>query len=453
MAGPLLDEILGEVKPDTLEREGFRCRIPACKCLVIAHVHVVHSVVPLFRRLIALGFRPDGIIVVPKPYSTIKDAHGALGDLRCEVSEGTSGDFAPGRYDEAAERMLRRACRRGLVLFESGRWQRCVLIDDGGLLTDEWNRLNEKGYDTISVQQTASGFSRAPHIPVRRVDVARSAAKRFFEAKIIAAGVFRKVKELHVLRDTKDVGVVGMGYVGRAVATELVKRGKTVYTYDKKPGRMVQGCQTVGHWSDCIKNADFIFGCTGMDFMGQAGLRWLGTVGQKHLASLSSRDIEFQGLLRHGQPLKKAGKFGLIKAFYRGAGPFLIMNGGFPVNFDRQAEWESDEAISLTRGLVLLGALQSLYHEADVPNTATEKLSLSSQKALVRRWLDRRLKSPGEYGVGQADFEDETWWYRNSGGAEYKGDWTAEAGPLDGSVGPAWFALTGPQGRRLAGRG
>jgi hypothetical protein len=453
MAGPLLDEILDEVDPRILDHEGFRRRLPACQCLVIAHVHAVDSVVPLFKRLIGLGFRPDAIIVVPKPYSTVRDARDALGKLRCEVMEDTSGDFAPGRYDEAAQRMLRRACRRGLVLFESGRCQRCVLIDDGGLLTEEWNQLNEKAYDTISVQQTASGFSRAPHVPVRRVDVARSAAKRFFEAKIIATGVFRKVKELHVLRDTKDVGVVGMGYVGRAIAAELVRRGKTVYTYDKKPGRTVQGGQSVEHWSDCIKNADFIFGCTGSDFMGQSGLRWLGTVDQKHLASLSSRDVEFQGLLQHGDPIERAGKFGLIKVSYRGAGPFLIMNGGFPVNFDRQAEWENDEAISLTRGLVLLGALQSLYHDAEVPNTATEKLSLLSQKALVRRWLDRRVKSSREYGVEPADFEDESWWYGNSGGAEYKGHWTVEARPLGANTGSALLTFGGSQGRRMAGRG
>ena len=451
MTGPLLDEILGEVDPGILEREGFRRRVPACKCVVIAHVHVVHSVVPLFKRLIALGFRPDASIIVPKPYSTIKKARDALGDLRCEVMDDTSGDFAPGRYDDAAERMLQRACRRGLALFESGRCRRCVLIDDGGLLTEEWNRLNEKGYDTISVQQTASGFSRAPHVPVRRVDVARSAAKRFFEAKIIAAGVFRKVRELHVLRETKNVGVVGMGYVGRAIAAELARRGKTVYAYDKTPGRTTPGCQNVAHWSDCIRNAGFIFGCTGTDFMGQSGLRWLDAVGEKHLASLSSRDVEFQGLLRHGRPLERDGKFGLVKASYRDSGPFLIMNGGFPVNFDREAEWESDEAISLTRGLVLLGALQALYHDAEVPNTATEKLSLASQKALVRRWLDRRVKSSGEYGVGPADFEDEGWWYRNSGGAEYKGAWTADPGRLGASPAPALLAFAGHQGR-LAGR-
>ncbi len=451
MADALLEEILGEVKPGVLESEGFRRRLPACRCLVIAHVHVLHSVVPLFKGLIALGFRPDAIVVVPKPYSTIKKAREALGDLHCEVMDDTSGDFAAGRYDDAAERMLRKACRRGLALFESGRCQRCVLIDDGGLLTEEWNRLNEKGYDTISVQQTASGFSRAPHVPVRRVDVARSAAKRFFEAKIIAAGVFRKVKELHVLRETKNVGVVGMGYVGRAIATELARRGKTVYAYDKRPGRTVLGCQNVAHWSDCIRNADFIFGCTGTDFMGQSGLRWLGAVGEKHLASLSSRDIEFQGLLRHGHPLERAGKFGLVKVSYRGAGPFLIMNGGFPVNFDREAEWESDEAISLTRGLVLLGALQSLYHDAEVPKTATEKLSLASQKALVRLWLDRRVKSSGEYGVEPADFEDEAWWYRNSGGAEYKGAWTADPGRLGAGPVPPLLPFAGHQGR-LAGR-
>lgn len=448
MVGELLVDILQHVTSNILEKEGFRRRLSACKCVVIAHLHVVNSVVPFFKRLIQLGFRPDAIIVVPKPYSTIRSVQGALRSLGCEVVEDTIGDFAPGRYDEAAERLLRKACRLGLRRFESGLYQRCVLIDDGGLLTEEWNRHNEAQHDSISVQQTSSGFSRAPHVHVRRVDVARSAAKRFFEAKIIAAGVFRKVTFLHVLRDLRSVGVVGVGYVGRQIAEELLKRGKTIYTYDKKPERTVEGCQRVEHWSECIQRAEFLFGCTGTDFM-RSGLRWLRGGGQKHLVSLSSRDIEFQELLRNGQPIERTDRFGLIKVSHRGAGPFLIMNGGFPVNFDREKEWESDEAISLTRALVLLGALQSLYLDADVPKAAIEKLSLLSQKVLVRRWLERRLKTCADYGVRQEDFDNETWWYRNSGGNEYKGDLMEDGRPIGSTQGLAWWAESGSKGRRL----
>ena len=106
MVGELLVDILQHVTPNTLEREGYRRHISACKCLVIAHVHLLPSVVSLFKRLIQLGFRPDGIIVVPKPYSTIKTVRGALRYLGCSVIEDTSGEFAPGRYDEAAQPML-----------------------------------------------------------------------------------------------------------------------------------------------------------------------------------------------------------------------------------------------------------------------------------------------------------------------------------------------------------
>jgi hypothetical protein len=326
--------------------------------------------------------------------------------------------------------MLARACRRGLSRFEDGQLQRCVLIDDGGLLTEEWNRLNERCYDSISVQQTASGFSHAPRADIRRIDVARSAGKRFFEAKIIATGVLGKVVLLDVLRDTRSVGVVGMGYVGRQIAAELLRRGKTVYTYDKKQERTLEGCVCVGHWSECVQRADFIFGCTGSNFMKNSGLHWLRGGGAKHLVSMSSRDIEFQGLLRYGEGVERSDRFGLIKAFYRGAGPFLIMNGGFPINFDRDKEWESDDAISLTRALVLLGALQSLYLDAAVPNTAIEKLSLLSQHVLVKTWLKRRLKACTDYGVEQRDFDNSAWWYQKSGGGEYKGDLMYEAASL-----------------------
>jgi hypothetical protein len=425
MIGGLLDNILKHVTPEILEQEGYRQRIAPCKCVVIAHVHAMPSVVPLFKRLIELGFKRDAIIIAPKPYSTIKSVQRALRHLGCEVIEDTSGDFAPGRYDEAAQRILERACRRGLTRFADGS-QRCVLIDDGGMLTDVWHRLNPEGRQTISVQQTASGIWRSPNISLRRVDVARSAAKRFFEASIIAAGVLERVKHLHVLRDSRSVGVIGMGYVGRQIAGELLRRGKTIYTYDMKPEQTLKGCESTGHWSDCFQQAAFIFGCTGADFMKKSGLGWVRGVGERHLVSLSSRDIEFQELLRNGEGTEQNGKFGLIKTSYRGAGPFVIMNGGFPINFDRQAEWESEEAISLTRALVLLGALQTLYLDADVPNSAVEKLSLSSQRILVETWLEHRMKPCTAYGVTKSDFANKEWWHTNSGGSEYKGKWMSQ---------------------------
>ena len=452
----LLVDILEHVTPEILEREGYRRRVSASECLVIAHVHVLPSVVPLFKQLSQFGFRSDAIIIVPKSYSTIRDAQRDLRNLGCEVIDDKCGDFDPGRYDQAAQRMLRKACQRALTRFEEGPYRRCVLIDDGGLLTLEWSLQSRGRYQSISVQQTASGFarplthliadqpdgaearasesSRARYVPIRRIDVARSAAKRFFEARIIAAGVFEKVKLLHVLRDMRSVGVVGVGYVGRQIACELRRKGKTVYTYDKNPNRRVKGCLPVGHWSECMERADFIFGCTGRDFM-RDGLRWLGEVGPKHLVSLSSRDVEFQELLRQGAPIEKHGKFGLIKVSYRNAGPFLVMNGGFPINFDREAEWETDEAISLTRALVLVGVLQSLYLDAEVPNTAIEKLSLLSQNVLMRTWLQRRDKACEDYDVSRGEFEDKSWWYRNSGGSEYKGNWMDAAPSMSGRGG------------------
>jgi hypothetical protein len=98
------------------------------------------------------------------------------------------------------------------------------------------------------------------------------------------------------------------------------------------------------------------------------------------------------------------------------------LNGGFPVNFDRETEWEGN-ALNLTRALVALGALQSLYHAADVPNTAIEKLSLASQYILVDIWLRQRMKACDDYGVTTNEFKDKKWWYQFSGGSEYKGEW------------------------------
>ena len=106
---------------------------------------------------------------------------------------------------------------------------------------------------------------------------------------------------------------------------------------------------------------------------------------------------------------------------WKGTGPFVVLNGGFPINFDREREWEDESEISLTRALVLLGVVQALCLPARRPTKANEKLALKCQQVLVATWLKRRNKTCADYGVSEGDFYDMRWWFRESRGSEYKG--------------------------------
>ena len=73
--------------------------------------------------------------------------------------------------------------------------------------------------EVVSVQQTASGLGprRLRRSPIVKIDVARSAAKRVFESRIIVDGVLAKIASLNRLLDrTNHFGVVGLGALGKA---------------------------------------------------------------------------------------------------------------------------------------------------------------------------------------------------------------------------------------------
>ena len=104
------------------------------------------------------------------------------------------------------------------------------------MLTETWWRLyGAQSFEVVSVQQTASGMRRKPEPSVlAKIDVARCAAKRHFESKIISEGVLKKVRALDIIQGASKVGVAGVGAVGGALARSLVAKGKQVNLYDAK---------------------------------------------------------------------------------------------------------------------------------------------------------------------------------------------------------------------------
>jgi hypothetical protein len=99
--------------------------------------------------------------------------------------------------------------------------------------------------------------------------------------------------------------------------------------------------------------------------------------------------------------------------------PHIIFNGGFPINFDRQTEWERETEISLTRALVLLGILQALCVRKFSDTNRIEKLAIKAQRKLVCKWLDMNQRSCLDYGVSEAEFDSINWWLSASSGQEY----------------------------------
>jgi hypothetical protein len=406
--------LLGSLTRDTLGEAG-EASDPA-KCVLVMHVHVLPSLMLLIDRLIGLGFREEAIIVVGKSYSTIPAAAADLAERGVVFIAGRADEFSPGYFDHANRTILARACHQAAGLASELNSERAILVDDGGLLSEVWySEVGRYRLHVVSVQQTASGlfsesrpFAQSPFV---KIDVARSAAKSYFEARIIAEGTFRAVESLGALTDIHRIGIVGLGRVGRNLAKRLSHRFE-VTGYDRNRSQAKGLNVTLApDAAALVQGAEVIFGCTGVSWLTP---ELLPEKGRRVFASCSSRDVEFANLLRthRADPYLSRAPFGRL--IYRThEATHIVLNGGFPINFDRTREWEHVEEICLTRALVLLGILQAL-RVCPKEREQVYPLDAACQAKLTRRWMAQVGTPVQFFGVGPGEAEDDGWWERRS---------------------------------------
>lgn len=424
MEDHLWDILLG-VDFQILERDGYQRQVRGEDTVILAHLHCLPSTIRFFQILTRedLSIPSKQIILIPKPYSTMSAVEATLSRMGLSVLSG-SIPFKPGYYDGAASVMLKKGCEEANKacrnIRNKGGMPRLVLVDDGGMLTETWWRHFETGdFEIASVQQTSSGTRRDPRPnELAKVDVARSAAKRQFEAKIIAAGVLKKAAELDVLKTSKQVGIVGVGALGSALAADLARSGRCVNLYDVRPDyRRPAKSASYSRIGVFLNNCDLVFGCTGRNFLKADHLRKIKASHSIHFVSCSSRDTEFLDLLRFGKidPESVGDGFGRLQISFEGRQCHIVENGGFPVNFDRTVEQECAEEIVLTRALVLAGIFQALCVKVKERRENLLMLSPSIQQSLVLRWLRMTGRSPLHFD-STADIEVLSWWKIHSSG-------------------------------------
>lgn len=418
--GALL-RMLNRVDQSLLEQGGRRLVVRPERCVLVAHVHILRSTIPFFERLVQLGFDRDAIFIIPKAYSTVdwvRDAIFANG-IR-NILDDRNFRFDIGRYDQGNAARIEATCAEAGRVAVERKAQRVVLVDDGGLLSKHWYKLHSQtlAIPAVSVQQTASGIKRSnDEAPIIKVDVARSAAKRCFEAHIIVAGVLDRIRHLPDLPSMRRVGVLGVGAIGARLAQTLVNQNKRVFTLDVDETRSVPKATACKSVEEFLGQSDFVFGCTGRNALRFNPL----LVGGRmiHAVSCSSRDIEFKYVLDHCSDAvrrrvheKPSEAFSRITVHLKNGPTFAIENGGFPINFDRQHEWEDETQISLTRALVLLGILQSLTFGTSqiVDHSPWYQLNAFAQRELVRCWLTEQKTNAMKFGVRQDEFDDLDWW-------------------------------------------
>lgn len=360
---PILDKL--ESLGDLRNKEYFK------DFEVLAIQHVLGSQVPLFDALRKLGVKPDRSAIVAIPYSVSAPVAETLQDKGWDVR-------VPPLDLEAWYGMVKEALEQRLAAAKkSGR--KVLVMDDGGLtemLLDKYPELAKDRQLIKIVEQTRRGITVADGVELHEavVNVAQSWSK-YVEGPMIGSSLETKaiarLKAIGVEKlKGKHIGLVGYGTIGGPLAQFLKKSGAIVTVLDKSEASLKDAKQHGLHTETDRKKffsaQDIVFGATGVRSITADDIALLknGAI----LGSCSSKLVEIDVDALAAMAKEKGGKLEVIdgkshpptvRYTGRDGKAVTLLARGFPLNFDGSVEDISAERIQLTRGLMLIGALQA----------------------------------------------------------------------------------------------
>ena len=345
---------------------------------------------PLFRHLSSLvDF--GKIYAVEKPYSTVKKTINELVWAGFEVIPVKVSPAMP--YEFAVEESMHLLWKKVIEDRKKTNFKHLLIIDDGA---DVWHSIPWNELERVhiaGVEQTQRGITRIANSPLRLppiVNVASSGIKKVVESEFIGHSVVKKLKEYGAIDKAKTIGILGMGSIGQAVERALKAIGREAIFYDANSMPGSDSAPNARPSIDVLLNeSDLIIGSTGTDAL--KGIPFERVFGEKVLASCSSANVEFSSLLKFA--LQPEGPFDTVDIVIHDGLTAHVLNGGYPVNFDRVKDSTDDEDIVLTRSMLYIGAMQAaeLLKEGE-DKQQIYNLDKLSQKKLLERWLEEKGK-------------------------------------------------------------
>jgi S-adenosylhomocysteine hydrolase len=332
-----------------------------------------------------IGFRPENIHIIGKPYSTISSCL----DIIKNFGINYYLNLRPDSYGNFKKYFIKdiHSMWKQIVSSHLSKISNLLVLDDGGLcITNTPNKI-VKNYKIIGIEQTQNGLDIIKNFkllyPV--VNVASSAVKKKLEPYIITNSIISSIGAKKI--ENKRCGIVGYGALGSILSKKITSIANELIFYDinsKINSKLKNNAKNV---LELFQKTDILFGCTGVDITKIIFRKMLSFENNKTLVSCSSGDYEFNSLLNklHYKPNEK--KLTTNIEYIYNKFKLQILNGGFPINFNRQYEVEPIEHIQLTRTLLFIGIIQSLFMENKKNTNLIYKLDALLQKSVVNNWV------------------------------------------------------------------
>jgi hypothetical protein len=444
-------------------------RIPNIERTVFVCVqHLLHTSIDIFEALIRLGVNPKNIFLLGKQYSTCTSVVNKAVAMGIQVQNLTPLQSL-GQYTDVFNQDLNNMWHHVQEHIKNSTYRinTVVVLDDGGRCLKALPIDLPKKIRIVDVEQTTSGIMQLNDTLLKYayIDVATSAAKTL-EADMVTSVIFNKISHRLSLFNNKVVcGVVGLGAIGTAVAKKLAALGQPILLYDCNPAKKhfiqwptkfeknaIETKKTFTHnWKNIfinrsvegnppvsleepnvewvtdlealVQNADYIFGCTGTNFIQSLDIEKI-IRSDKYFISCSSEDREFLSILHYVQRKVPKGHYNPLENIdYRVSEDITIhiLKGGFPCNFDDSGTSVSENNIQLTRGLILGGLLQAMVSLTSYKRNGINgriMLDPNMQQFIVSKWRNFNHPNQTESFSKQKlqNFMDLDWIIRHSGG-------------------------------------
>jgi hypothetical protein len=358
---------------------------PRSDVIIAYHGHILPSSYEFIKHLAYIA-GPENTFILEKPYSTIPSAYRKVAESGGHTFQLHIDPHMP--YDFSIKRGVDYFWHEITAHARATHIKKIVVVSDGAdaLLSPSIEEL--RGVEIVGVEQTMRGLRRLLEVnsglPV--ISIANSHAKKHYESPFIADAMLRKMESCGLIDPHLRYGVIGGGNIGREIRRSLHSARIRPFVYDivtKAPTRQAQTLEKL------VENSDVIIGTTGRDSL--RGMHIQRLKGHKKFISASSSNLEFGYLFDLGRAYSNT--FEDVLFSLTDACSAQIVNGGYPINFDRTIEWEAQTDIQLTRALLYAAVFEALTSRPLKHRVAP--LAPELEAAVLDAWLNT-YRTPAE---------------------------------------------------------
>src|SRR5688572_29271074 len=368
---------------------------------LVAVQHMLYQTVDLFRTLGEARLKPENIFALGKVYSNSVSVISALRKMGVTVVE--SSVAKPGHFDEAFEQDITHLWTTVTENLARRRIKRIIVLDDGGRCVTNIPPALLSRYPVAGVEQTSLGmfvFEENPP-PFAVFSWARAAVKLQIGGHVFSHCLIERLQSEFLRGKTlkgAEIGIIGLGSIGRSLADIASRQGNAVVFYDPAPDLNVpeylrERITRLDSLEELMIRAEYVFGSSGRNpFKGRWPMPHRPGI---KLFSASGGDQEFGPIIRDLQrysDFKVACDSWDITSEAGPSGPIRIAFLGYPYNFVSRTEAAVPtpivqlETAGLLAGLIEARVYLESVEEDHEQDTRIHRISPDAQKFIYETW-------------------------------------------------------------------